>query len=62
MQILEKRPIAPILKAMEIGDIEEYPRIQLGSIRNTASDIHIMTGKEFTRKKSKNGIIIKRIK
>lgn len=62
MQNLEKRPVAPILRAMAVGDIEEYPRSQHQSLRSTVSDIHIMTGKEFTRKKCENGIVVKRIK
>ncbi len=61
MQNLEKRPIAPILRAMKVGDIEEYPRSQYQSIRSTTSEIHIMHGKKFTRKKSENGVIVKRI-
>ena len=61
MQNLEKRPVAPILRAMAVGDIEEYPRSQHQSIRSTASDIHIMTGKKFTRKTSENGVTVKRI-
>ena len=57
---LEKRPIAPILRKMEIGDVEEYPRSQHQSLRSTVSEIHIMEGKKFTRKKSENGITVKR--
>ncbi|PCH66845.1 MAG: hypothetical protein COC06_12160 [Bacteroidales bacterium] len=61
MQNLEKRPVAPVLRAMKIGDIEEYPRSQHQSIRSTASDIYIMYGKKFTRQISKNGVTVKRI-
>ncbi|WP_461644263.1 hypothetical protein [Labilibaculum euxinus] len=46
---------------MKVGDIEEYPRSQYQSIRSTTSEIHIMHGKKFTRKKSENGVIVKRI-
>ena len=58
---LEKRPLAPLMRAMKIGEIEFYPRSQYRSISTTASNLHIEEDKKFSKKRNGNIVEVKRI-
>lgn len=54
---LKKRPLAPVLQNMKVGDVEEYPRSQYRSLNTTSSAISIETGMKF--RKAYDGSIIR---
>nr|WP_320118920.1 hypothetical protein [uncultured Marinifilum sp.] len=58
---LLKRPLAPIMRAMKIGDVEEYPRSQYRSISTTASNLTIEEGKKFSKRTKGSVVEVKRI-
>jgi len=59
---LEKRPLAPIMRAMAIGEIEKYPGSQYRSISVTACTLTIEEGMKFSKRTNGNVIEVKRIK
>ena len=46
----EKRPIAPILKSMEVGQCEKFPLSQLRSVISTASLMRLTHDMRFRTK------------
>jgi len=58
---LLKRPLAPIMRAMLIGDFEEYPSSQYRSISTTASNLSIEEGKKFSKKTIGSVVEVKRV-
>ena len=43
----EKKPIAPRLKMMEVGDKESYPITSLMSVRSLCTNIGLQMGRVF---------------
>jgi hypothetical protein len=58
---LLRRPLAPIMRAMLIGDVEEYPCSQYRSISTTASNLAIEEGKKFSKRRIGDIVEVKRI-
>ena len=59
---ITKRALAPIMRAMEVGDVENYPKSQYRSISVTASNLTIEEGKKFSKRTTGNIVEVKRIK
>jgi len=59
---LQKRPLAPIMRAMIIGETEQYPSSQYRSISVTACTLAIEEGKKFSKKTIGRVVEVKRIK
>ncbi|MCZ4693901.1 hypothetical protein DWB61_03675 [Ancylomarina euxinus] len=59
---LTKRALAPIMRAMAVGDTENYPKSQYRSISVTASNLTIEEGKKFSKRTTGNIVEVKRIK
>jgi hypothetical protein len=59
---LTKRALAPVMRAMAVGDIENYPKSQYRSISVTASNLTIEEGKKFSKRTIANVVEVKRIK
>ncbi len=59
---LLKRPLAPIMRAMLIGDVEKYPSSQYRSISTTASNLTIEEGKKFSKRTIGSIVEVKRTK
>ena len=59
---LTKRALAPIMRAMAVGEVEKYPKSQYRSISVTASNLKIEEGKKFSRRTTGNVVEVKRIK
>ncbi|WP_372643462.1 hypothetical protein [Ancylomarina sp.] len=58
---LTKRALAPVMRAMAIGEVEKYPKSQYRSISVTASNLTIEEGKKFSKRTIDNIIEVKRI-
>jgi len=58
---LKKRPLAPIMKAMKIGDIEIYPRLQYRSIGTTVGNLSIELGMKFSKRTNGDTVEVTRI-
>ncbi len=55
----EKKPIAPRLKEMEVGDKESYPIASLMSVRSLCTNIGLQMGRVFkTALNRAEGVII----
>ncbi|MDQ2178818.1 hypothetical protein [Marinifilum sp. D714] len=57
---LEKKPLAPLMRKMKIGQVELYPCSQNRSISVTASNLSIEEGLSFSKKRNGNVIEVTR--
>ncbi|NOU62230.1 hypothetical protein [Marinifilum caeruleilacunae] len=57
---LAKKPLAPLMRKMKVGQVEVYPCSQNRSINVTASNLNIEEGKSFSRKRKGNVIEVTR--
>ena len=60
--VLEKRPVTPVLREMQIGEVQTWHPSQLNSIRVKTSDLKIMEGKKYKRQLSDGLICVTRVK
>jgi hypothetical protein len=59
---LTKRPIASVLKAMQIDGIETFPLIQIESVRNAITKLQLLDRvKKFTTKINDNSFTVTRL-
>lgn len=58
--IMEKRPIRPTLRKMNVGDIEVFPRVQYSSIMAIKARLKIELDIVFQHEVKENGIVVKR--
>jgi hypothetical protein len=60
-QLLEKKEITPILKSLEIGESENYPKSQYTSLLATLPRLRIQYNLKFSTSLNENSIKITRI-
>ncbi|MFW5758489.1 MAG: hypothetical protein ACOCYO_07400 [Bacteroidota bacterium] len=58
--IEKKRPIAPVLKKMKVGDSEVYPLSQYSSVVSVKRRVNIQTGFNYSFKAKENCVIVTR--
>lgn len=63
-EIVEKLPIQPTLKAMDVGATKTFSLTQLNGVRSSAVTIGTMYGKKFTThvNRDKNVLEVTRLK
>jgi len=55
------KPLAPLLKKMNIGDKEEYPFRRFTSVKTTIERVQTETGKRFSYKTLETTIEVTRV-
>lgn len=58
---MDKDPIMPVLKSMEIGDTHTYPCSRMNTVKSTVSQVQVTTGKSFKTKLEKPYLHVTRI-
>ena len=59
---IEKKPISPVLREMEVGQTEEWPRQRATSLRNIIGRVQLETDRKFRTYREGNDIVVTRIK
>lgn len=60
-KIEEKKPIMPIIKAMKVGEVQEYPVQRMEAVKCIVSRVQVTMSRRYTTKLNRPLITVTRI-